>query len=50
MNPGNDRMQSGAHGMAGAKWVKARQDRLDALVSATWASEPELHSGATVHA
>jgi hypothetical protein len=25
-----------------AKWVKARQDRLDALVSATWASEPEL--------
>jgi integrase len=22
-----------------AKWVKARQDRLDALVSATWASE-----------
>jgi integrase/recombinase XerD len=25
-----------------AKWVKARQDRLDALVSATCASEPEL--------
>ena len=30
-----------------AKWVKARQDRLDALVSATWASEPELHRGAS---
>jgi integrase/recombinase XerD len=26
-----------------AKWVKSRQDRLDALVSATWAAEPELH-------
>jgi integrase/recombinase XerD len=30
-----------------AKWVKARQDRLDALVSATWASESELHRDAS---
>ncbi|SRR6266849_6378392 len=30
-----------------AKWVKARQDRLDALVVGTWAPEPETHCGAS---
>lgn len=30
-----------------AKWVKARQDRLDALVVATWAPEPEKTQPAT---